>query len=93
MSKHKRLKEIKEEYPILTFNYNGYQFISSDKLVEYNEILVEVDSILKRLIEGYIKFKNFIDCPDGSFDIRVEYLWDDRFKGVGQFNIEEFKND
>lgn len=93
---YKRLKEIQKEYPKLTFQNEGYQYIRKE-LEEHSEVVSEIESILKEEISGFSEFNNFKMRKDGTFDVRCQYNWgahdgSRQFYGVGYFNIEEFKD-
>ena len=89
---YETLVSYKEKYPELTFNNKGYQYLSQEIKEKYKEQIEEIASILKECIQGFIEFNNFIDREDGSFSIRCQHYWDEKFRGVGYFNIEVFKD-
>tara|TARA_R110000851_G_scaffold11938_2_gene41408 strand:- start:441 stop:869 length:429 start_codon:yes stop_codon:yes gene_type:complete len=96
MNNYNRLKEIQKQYPKLTFDNDGYQYIRKE-LEEHKEQVEEINSILSKEILGFSKFFNFKPRKDGSFAVRCDYNWgagDEKvtyFIGVGYFEIEEFK--
>lgn len=93
MTDYDKIIEIKDKYPQLTFNNNGYEYLSKEIQESHKEIIKELSDILKRNIEGFVKFNNFKPRKDGTYVVRVQYHyhWDKSFTGVGYFNIEAFK--
>jgi hypothetical protein len=93
-SKHyDRLCELHKDYPELTFENEGYQYLGQEIEDRHKEQLEEIDTILTEVIDGFKKFNNFKSCANGSFNIRCQHSWDSSFIGVGYFNIELFKED
>ena len=90
---YERLVEIKNQYPELTFDNNGYEYIFAKK-EKHKEQVDEIEGILRKTIKGFSRFDNFKPRKDGTFDVRCQYVWDSKinFVGVGYFNIDEFKN-
>ena len=96
MESYNRLKEIQKQYPKLTFDNNGYEYIFKEK-EGHKEQVKEIEDILKKEIKGFIRFDNFKPRKDGSFAVRCQYNWgahdDSRYyEGVGYFEINDFKN-
>lgn len=92
---YKRLKELQKQYPDLTFNNIGYQYLGKKVRELHREQVEEIESILREEIEGFVRFDNFKPRPNDTFDVRCQYNWDPlgtNFIGVGYFNIEEFKD-
>ena len=85
-----KLTEIKSNFPKLTFQNEGYQYLSKEIKENHKKEIAEIESILKEEIKGFSEFNNFRENKDGSFSVRCQYCWDDSFKGVGYFNINEF---
>jgi len=92
MTDYDKIIEIKNKYPQLTFNNNGYEYLSKEIEESNKEIIKELSDILRKNIEGFVEFNNFKPRKDGSFAVRVQYKWDEKFTGVGYFKIEDFKN-
>ena len=93
---YERLIQIKNEYPKLTFDNNGYEYIFKEK-EQHKEQVDEIEDILRKTIKGFVRFDNFKPRKGGTFDIRCQYNWgaidnSRYFVGVGYFNIEEFKD-
>lgn len=91
MTDYDKIIEIKDKYPQLTFNNKGYECLSKDIQESHKEIIKELSDILKRNIEGFVKFNNFKLRKNNTFDVRCQYQWTHNFTGVGYFNIEAFK--
>lgn len=91
MTDYDRIIEIKNEHPELTFDNKGYQYLSFRIKDYHKKQIEELHNILRRHLEGFVEFNNFKPRKDNTFDIRVQYYWNERFTGVGYFNIEQFK--
>jgi hypothetical protein len=94
---YNRLKELKDRFPQLTFDNDGYEYISSDVKESHREQIEEIESILRETVAGFYRFDNFKPRKDGSFAIRLHYNYNHGedglpFDGVGYFDIKEFKN-
>ena len=92
-----RLIELKDQFPELTFDNNGYEYLNREVQESHKEQIEEIKTILKETIKGFRSFNNFKPRESGTFDIRIQYLWGgSNFVGVGYFNIEllrDFKID
>ena len=86
----KKIIEIQSNFPKLTFQNEGYQYLSKEIKENHKKEIAEIESILKKEIKGFVRFDNFKINKDGSFSVRCQYYWDNSFKGVGYFNINEF---
>lgn len=92
MSIYKELKRIKEEYPELTFDNDGYEYLSKAVKEAHKEQIDLLHKLLKSEIEGFVRFDNFKPREEQqTFDVRVQYYYDKSFVGVGYVNIELFK--
>lgn len=91
METYNKLIEFQQKYPELTFQNNGYEYLSTDVKKRYAEQIKEISELLKQCIEGFVEFNNFKLRKNGSFAVRVQYQWSPAFTGVGYFNIEDFK--
>ena len=89
---YERLKELKNNCPELTFNNDGYEYLSKEIKEKYKEQIQEIEDILKKCIQGFVRFDNFKPYKNDSFAVRVQYMWDSSFEGVGYFKIEDFKD-
>lgn len=85
------LKEYKQQYPKLTFDNDGYEYLSIEIKESHKKQIEEINNILKKIITGYVEFNNFKPQKNGSFSIRYQYNWNEHFIGVGYANIEDFK--
>ena len=55
-----KLLSIQKEFPALTFQNNGYEYLNMSKLTEIElEKFKEAESILKNSIKGFSKFNHF----------------------------------
>lgn len=71
---YERLKEIQAQYPELTFDNIGYQYLSREVQESHAEIIQEVESILRGEIKNFVKFFNFKPRKDGSIAVRCDYI-------------------
>ena len=55
-----------------------------------NFMIILIISLLILILLCYFIVSNFKINKDGSFSVRCQYYWDNSFKGVGYFNINEF---
>jgi len=86
-----RLIELKDQFPELTFDNNGYEYLKKEIQESHKEQIEEIKTILKETIEGFVSFNHFKPRNREGFDIRCQYKWDARFVGVGYFDINLFK--
>ena len=99
-----KLLSIQKEFPALTFQNNGYEYLNMSKLTEIElEKFKEAEAILKKCILGFSKFNHFrIDklkeTKQEVLVVRFQYNWtadDDYsknplpFTGVGYLEVEE----
>ena len=91
-SNYERLVELKNSNPELVFNNNGYQYLSKETKESHKPQIEEIEAILKGVVEGFVNFDNFKPRENGTFAVRVQAHYNDRFTGVIYFDIEEFKN-
>ena len=94
MEAFNRLNELKKQFPELTFDNEGYQYLPVEKREKHKEQIKEIEDILiKKLnpIQGVVNFNNFKPRKNGGFYIRVQMYWDERFKGVSYININDLK--
>lgn len=98
---YQRLKEIKDQYPELTFQNEGYQYLPKEVRERHAEQIEEISSILRQTIVGFIEFNNFKTHEDGTVTVRVQFNWEAEkdnsnvgyFAGVGYFDLELFRNE
>lgn len=86
-----KLTEIKNNFPSLTFDNNGYQYIKPEIREQHKEQIKEIEEILNSEFVGIVKFNNFKPRKDGSFSIRCQCKYDESFTGVVYLNKEDFK--
>jgi len=96
-----RLLQIQKDFPLLTFENNGYEYISKNKLSEEDKKAhEEVTDILKKSIVGFSEFNNFkTRFSVNKLAIRFQYDWtadvptiERPFTGVGYLLIEQLLN-
>lgn len=95
---HEKLLDIQKEFPALTFQNEGYQYIQKSKLTEEDlSKWKEVEEILKKSIKGFREFNNFKLDKNNEIVIRIQYRWDadnplgdnTGFTGVGYILLDE----
>jgi hypothetical protein len=98
MNYYERLDKIRQDYPELTFDNNGYEYLSADVKERHENQIEEITDILSEAVPGFIKFNNFKPRKDGSFDVRMQVDWcygtDSKlgfFDGVDYVCLESFK--
>ena len=91
MSNYKKLIDFQKNYPELTLNNKGYEKISLDIREKYKDQIKEISEILIKEGLKDASFDNFKIMITNDICIRCQYFWDETFKGVGYFNIEDFK--
>ena len=99
-----KLLSIQKEFPALTFQNEGYEYLKKDKLTEIElEKFKEAESILKKCILGFREFNHFRistlrNTKEKVLVARFQYNWsadDDYsknpipFTGVGYLELEE----
>ena len=94
---YKRLNKIRQEYPELTFNNNGYEYLSSKIKEKHKKQIEEISEILKDTIPGFERFDNFRVKNDGAFSVRIQCNYNHgtdylSFIGVDYIDLENFKN-
>lgn len=95
---YNRLNELRLKYPALTFENEGYQYISKEVREAHKEPIEEIEAILRKTFEGFSKFKNFkTSKKTGKPVIRLDYNYnyDGKgipFIGVGYFHLEIWKD-
>lgn len=93
MNTYEELIKIQKEYPNLTYQNKGYDYIKKYKLTkEELEVFKRVEVLLKDKIERFVEFNNFKIRDNGDIVIRIQYKWYRGFIGVGYFHIEDFRD-
>lgn len=90
---HEKLKSIFEQYPALTLQNNGYEYLNKSKFTEEEAAAYkEVSEILKNHVHDFVKFHNFNLSKNGRVRLRFDYRWDESFTGVGYILLDELAN-
>jgi hypothetical protein len=92
-----RIMEIQKNYPLLTFQNEGYEYPDKSKWDENHwNAFNEMTEILSKHIKGFSKFNNFKISKKGFVMLRFQYNWtiDDEnkssyFIGVGYLSVDE----
>lgn len=92
MTNYEKLKKLHKDFPNLTFQNEGYEYIKEDTLTEKDKKAIkEIESILKEDIDYFVKFNNFKIGRKGGVIIRVQCDYSPSFTGVRYFPLEYFK--
>lgn len=92
------LLSIQNQYPRLTFQNIGYQYIDRNTFSEEDKLAeAEVIKILTKSIHNFVKFDNFLYSKhnvsqENVLRVRFQYVWDPsdtHFTGVGYISVEE----
>jgi hypothetical protein len=96
---HAQLLSIYENYPALTFQNEGYQYIKEANLSDEDKAKrEEVTAILKKSICEFREFNNFkLSKKTQEIQIRFQYNWNYDgqglpFTGVGYILLDELLN-
>jgi hypothetical protein len=87
---YNRLKEIFEQYPELTYSpRRTWDSLSAETIEKHKDILEEIHEILRVSLYDFVQFQNFHKSkPESKPELRLQYRWDDRFTGVGYFDLD-----
>lgn len=88
---YERLDKLRQAYPDLTFDNDGYENIPDDVRERNLAGNQEIEELLRAAVFGFVKFQNFKPRKDGSFAVRCQTRWNERFTGVSYFPLENFK--
>ena len=91
MDYYEELVKLYQEYPELTFQNEGYQYLPQEVKERNKEGIDKINTILEKTIEGFVRFDNFKNRTDKNFWIRCQTKWSPGFTGVNYFKIEDFK--
>lgn len=84
------LIQIQKQFPALTFQNEGYEYINRTKFtLEERAADSTVASILHEHIKHFVRFDNFRIRKDGELTVRFQYHWSDSFTGVGYLSVRE----
>ena len=90
---HKLLHDIFTNYPALTLQNKGYEYIHKSKLTdEERERFKEVAAVLSKSVHDFSEFNNFRLSPCGQVQIRLQYHYSSSFTGVGYLLLDELLN-
>lgn len=87
---YSRLREIKDQFPELTFLNVGYQYLPVEVRERHKEQIAEIEEILKEVFWGIREFNNFHPRKDGTYSIRVQMSYDESFVGVAYLDEAHF---
>jgi hypothetical protein len=92
-----RLNEIREQYPELTFDNDGYQYLSPEIKEKHKKQIDEISEILKKTVPGFERFDHFKPSKKYGFTVRLQCNYNHGtknlpFTGVDYIPLEKFKN-
>ena len=90
---YEELNKLKEEFPDLVFNNDGYQEIPAAIKEANADGIAKIEELLKIAVANFIRFQNFKPRKDGTFAIRCQTKWAPWFTGVSYFPMENFQPD
>lgn len=90
---YNRLKEIKEEFPELTFDNVGYQYLKPLVKERHEKQISEISAIMKEQFPEFVKFNNFKPRVNGDFSIRCQTVWSPIFTGVQYYGLTDFQEE
>ena len=89
---YNRLLEIQKQFPKLTLQNKGYEYIGKNNLTQEElEAFKGVKNILRKHIIDFVEFNNFRYSED-RLQIRCQYKWNTHFTGVGYLFVDELLN-
>jgi hypothetical protein len=90
---HSVLDELQKQYPNLTFQNVGFQYIDRRKFTpDENTADAKVTEILKSSIKDFVRFDNFILDKKNEVRVRFQYDYSSSFTGVGYIYLRELLN-
>lgn len=91
---YNELLQIQKDFPKLTFQNNGYEYINKSTFTDEDVVAFErVSEILNDHIQGFNRFDNFrLTEKTKEIQIRIQYYWDISFRGVGYLLLDELLN-
>lgn len=90
------ISDIQKEFPVLTFQNDGYQYIKEVLNNDEEKARMDVAKILGKHVRGFSSFTNFRISKNNELQIRLQYNynWDAGlpFTGVGYILLDELLN-
>jgi hypothetical protein len=91
MNYFNELSQLMHDFPELVFDSQGYQELHKDVISRNQVGFDKVSTILKLTVPTFVRFQNFKPQNNGTFALRMQTRWDERFTGVEYINLERFK--
>ena len=100
MDYYEELVKLYQEYPELTFQNKGYQYLPKEVKERNQEGIDKISVIIKKPIPGFVRFDNFKHSnKNGEIYVRCQYNYGynssergSHFTGVGYFPLKDFKD-
>jgi hypothetical protein len=93
MNYFNELSQLMHDFPELVFDNQGYQRLSKDVISRNQVGFDKVSEILKVTVSNFVEFQNFKPQNNGTFALRMQTRWDERFTGVEYISLDNFKPD
>ena len=84
-----RIIEIQKDYPELTLDNQGYEYLSKEIIDAHKEPIQELSELIKIIDPAFVEFNNFKPRKNNNFDIRFQCRWDKNFIGVNYIDIND----
>lgn len=88
-----KLMEIKDKYPELIFDNNGYEYLSPAVKEKHKEQIEEISALLKEQFPDFVRFDNFKPRKNGTFSIRCQSHYSVSFVGVEYLEEAHFQDE
>ena len=85
-----RFVELIAKFPELVYKAKGYEGLSREVQEARKDEIAEITGILKKSFLGFVSFQNFHPRMSGDIEIRMQHKWDERFTGVGYYDIRHW---
>jgi hypothetical protein len=94
---HEELQKIQADYPALTFQNKGYQYLSPEVLDAHKDQIDRITEILREHVTGFSEFYNFRHDKEGAVVLRFNYNWGAAegtmyYQGVGYLKLDHLLN-
>lgn len=90
---HEELQQIQADYPALTFQNVGYQYLKPEVREAHKEPIDRISAILREHVIGFSEFYNFRHDKEGAVVLRFNYNWGAEndsmhYQGVGYAKLD-----
>jgi len=85
------LTALKDMYPELTLDNDGYQRLDDAVMDANKEGVQKIESLLRASVPDFVRFQNFKPRKDGTTSVRCQTRWSPGFTGVCYIALDDFK--